>query len=83
MTLEPFVKAGWTMAPKQGFSNPEAGGTLSRVVETLATRSDSRAMVRGCGAFSEHLKFRLDNAASSAGRARQEVAPMGEEGLTS
>ena len=83
MTLEPFVKAGWSMAPKQGFSNPEAGGTLSRIVETLATGFDSRAMVRGCGAFSEHLNFRLDNAASSAGRARQKVGPMGEEGRTS
>ena len=83
MTLEPFVKAGWSMAPKQGFSNPEAGGTLSRIVETLAGRFDSGAMVRGYGAFSEHLKFRLDNVASSAGRPRQKVSPMNEEGLTS
>ena len=65
MTLEPFVKAGWRMVPKQGFSNPEAGGTRSRIVETLATA------------------VRLDSAASNAGRARQKVGPMGEEGLTS
>ena len=44
---------------------------------------DSRAMVLRCRAFSEHLNFRLDNAAASAGRALQEVAPMGEEGRTS
>jgi len=65
MTLEPFVKAGWSMAPTQGFSDPEAGGSLSCIVETLAT------------------SVRLDNAASSAGRARQKVGPMGEEGCTS
>lgn len=59
------MKAGWSMAPKQGFSNPEAGGTLSCIVETLATA------------------VRLDTAASSAGRARQKVGPMGEEGCTS
>ena len=65
MTLEPFVKAGWRMTPKQGFSDTEAGGTRSRIVETPATA------------------VRLDSAASTAGRARQEVAPMDEEGLTS
>ena len=65
MTLEPFVKAGWSMAPKQGFSDPEAGGTLARSVEAQATA------------------VRFDSAASSAGRARQKVGPMGEEGLTS
>jgi hypothetical protein len=50
MTLEPFVKAGWRMAPKQGFSNPEAGGTLSCIMEMLATavRGDmARAMGYG------------------------------------
>ena len=65
MTLEPFLKAGWGMAPKQGFSNPEAGGTRLRIVETPATA------------------FRLDSAASNAGRARQKVGSMGEESLTS
>jgi hypothetical protein len=118
MTLEPFVKAGWSMAPKQGLSNLEAGGTLSRIaswrrwplpfaltwrapwdtvskkypacidmlagvcISSDAPEFDSRAMVRRCGAFSETLNFCLDNAASSAGRARQKVGPMGEEGLT-
>jgi len=71
------------MAPKQGFSNPEAGGILSRIVETLAAGFDSGAVVRGCGAFSEHLKCRRDNAASSAGKARRKVGPMGEKSLTS
>ena len=49
MTLEPFVKAGWRMAPKQGFSDTEAGGTRSRIVETPATavRLDSAASNAG------------------------------------
>ena len=49
MTLEPFVKAGWRMTPKQGFSDTEAGGTRSRIVETPATavRLDSVASNAG------------------------------------
>ena len=34
---ELLEKEGSNMASKKGFSNPEAGGVLSRIVETLAT----------------------------------------------
>ena len=52
------------MAPKQGFFNSEVGGTLSRIVETLATAVKATLGVPG----------RMD------GRETQERVPTGSPG---